>query len=254
MTSISTQNVHQSLNAAMRLIEDAAGADKQVSRADAKALVTDLKDAGNAAAAAAVEQIFAFTDGVDRASGARVTGSDLDSVKGFVERFLIDQNDRNADGQLTQKEMRSMHPMAKALVEYGQVLSLEAKSGRMSKDVPGAGVDHVLNLLTEAAGDDKIASRAEAKDLTASLEKQGRFIEAAAVENFFALADELTNMPGERVKLDDLGATADIMKDWMFADADVNNNGLSKSELSTLSPREKNFVLLGQMLDAGMIG
>jgi hypothetical protein len=175
MPTLSTRLPQAALAQAMTLLKEAAGNDPIVSREDAKILVQDLAATGQAVTAEAVQQLFELADGLDSKKGARVTGHKLDVIEGFVNRYLIEQEDRDHDGALTPKEQQRMHSAGKALVDMGKVMSLGGQRGRVGHKVVHQGVEHVRALVQKAAGNDTITSRADAKVLVGDLKAQGRY-------------------------------------------------------------------------------
>lgn len=252
MPSVPTRFPQNALHNAMKLLKEAAGDDPIVSRKDAKVLVEDLNATGQAATAEAVQHLFQLADGLDSKKGARVTGHKLDTIEGFVNRFLIEQEDKGDKGVLSPKDQKRMHAAGKALVDLGKVMSLQGKRGRVSHRVVDKGLNHLTALLDKASGGDHVTSRAEAKDLINDLRSQGRHSEAAAVDAFFAMADDLENLKGERVKTRDLPIIAELVGEQIH-NADANHNGFSKAEIGGMPAELKAIFLVGQMADAGLL-
>ncbi len=233
------------------LLEQAAGRDGIVSRADAAQLIDELRTAGRGTEALAAEQIFAAIDLADTTRGARVTGYDLRAHAPVIDEMLEDA-DLNLDGVLSRAEIEQLKGAGKALLELGQVLRLEARPGRVAHRIPQQGMEHVAALINRASTDG-IISRADKDALVDKLTQSGRGTEALAVAFWFGHIDHRDAKKGARV------TSADIEKALAYADKkflrskDENRNGYSQKEIGRFSTSAKAFLLIGQMIEGGVL-
>jgi hypothetical protein len=234
------------------MLKDAAGADGLVSRDDAKALVSGLIKEGRGTEALAAENLFKMIDHFDNKEGARVTGFDLNLSRKFVEQKMLENRDVNHNGY-SQAEITKMSPTARALVELGQVLGMDAKPGRVAHSTPEAGMNHVASMILKAAGDDSIVSRDDKNELTHDLYKQGRGTEALAADFFYRFMDHRDHKPGARITGADIDKAKNYAREHMLENKDKNQNGYSAAEVEKFSTTAKAFLLVGQMIDAGLI-
>lgn len=235
-----------------RVLEEAGGKDGVISRADAKGLVEKLRNEGRGTEALAAENLFKMIDAQDQTPGGRVTGYDLNLSRSFVQGKMLENRDVNRNG-FSQDEVARMSPTGRALVELGQVLALEGPKSRVGHAVPEKGLAHVAALLREANGGDGITSRADLKALSERLYKEGRGTEALAANAFFSYVDALSPKPGTRVTAQNIDDAVGLAQQELLREQDKNKNGYSAAEVSTFSPGAKAFLLLGQMIEAGII-
>lgn len=229
----------------------AAGKDKIISRADAKALVADLKTKGKGTEALIAKSVFTMADKSDTRPGARVTEYDLNNLRGFVQEKMLERVDINHNGY-SLAEMRSMSMTGKALVELGRVLTAEKTPGRVAVGTVQKGMEHVANLINGARGPDGIVSRKEASALVDRLYSEGRGTEGLAVAKFFAFIDARDYKVGARVTRKDIEKATAYADEKLIARLDTNHNGLSAAEIAKMSTTGKAFVLVGQMIQAGI--
>lgn len=234
------------------LLKDAGGKDGIVSKKDAKALVANLRKEGRGTEALAAENLFKMIDAFNDGAGERVTGYDFQAARGFVETKMLENRDTNRNG-FSQAEIDKMSPTGKALIELGRALEMEGPKGRIGHAVPEAGLNHTAALIRGAAGSDGIVSRADIDALEAQLYKDGRGTEAFAVSYFFRMTDHRDAGAGNRVTGADIDKAVDFAKEKMLKNKDVNNNGYSQAEVAKFSASAKAFLMLGQMIDAGII-
>src|SRR5690606_3172887 len=128
---------------------------------------------------------------------------DLDISRKFVEAKMLENRDVNKNG-FSQAEIAKMSPTARALVELGQVLSIETKKGRISHDLPERGAEHIARLLKDAAGADGTTSRADLEKLADALYTEGRGTESLAASYFFKFLDHRDAAPGARITAKDI--------------------------------------------------
>ncbi len=229
-----------------------AGGDGVISRADAKKLVAQLKADGKGTEAMAARNIFKMIDARDAKPGARVTGYDLDRDRSFVQAKMLENRDINKNGY-ARAEIAKMSPTGQALVELGRVLSIEKKHSRISYATPEKGLAHTVKLLAKAAGKDGITSRKDVDDLAKSLLAQGRGTEALAVGTFGRFIDFQDAKKGARITKKDLDKAMETGRDVLLRAKDKNHNGYSVDETSKFSKSAKAFLLLGQMVEAGVL-
>lgn len=235
-----------------KLLEKAGGDDGVISRADAEKLVADLRLEGKGTEAQAAENIFKFIDARDHRPNARVTGYDLNVSRAFVQEKLLENRDVNRNGY-SQAEIAKMSPTGRALVELGQILEIEKVGGRVAHRVPEQGLEHVANLLKGAAGDDGITSRDDVDALSRKMYKEGRGTEGLACRYFASFIDHRDSQPGARITAADIDRATEYAKEKLFKNKDTNNNGYSAAEVSNFSTTAKAMLLIGEMLDAGII-
>jgi hypothetical protein len=234
------------------LLDQAGGKDGIISRDDAKKLVSQLREDGRGTEALAAKNLFKMMDMRDAGDGNRVTDYDLNKTRDFVETKMLENRDGNRNG-FSQAEIAKMSPTGKALVELGRVLEMKETMGRVGYDVPEKGMDHIAGLLRAAAGADGITSRDDEKALLDGLYKQGKGTEALAAEFFFGFIDHRDYKDGARVTDADIDKAVDYAKEKLLRNKDKNNNGYSKAEIENFSTTAKAFLLVGQMMDAGII-
>jgi hypothetical protein len=234
------------------MLKAKAGPDGIVSRADAKELVADLNKAGRGTEALAAGNLFKMIDAQDNKDGARVTGFDLDVSRSFVENKMLENRDTNRNGY-SQAEIAKMSPTARALVELGQTLAMEKAAGRVAHATPEAGLEHVAALLKVAAGKDGITSRDDLDALADDLYKQGRGTESLAAQKFFGFIDARDFKDGARVTGKDIDKAVAYAKESLLKNKDVNNNGYSQAEVAKFSTSAKAFLMVGQMIEAGLL-
>lgn len=235
-----------------RILEQAGGKDGVISRADAEKLVDDLRKAGKGTEAQAAENIFKFIDARDARPGARVTGYDLNLTRGYVQEKLLENRDLNRNGY-SRAEIEKMSPTGRALVELGQILEIEAVKGRTAHAVPEKGLEHVAGLLKAAAGKDGVTSRADIDALGDALYHAGRGTEGLAVRYFAGFIDHRDAAPGARITTADIDKAVSYAKEHLLQNKDKNRNGYSAAEVEKFSTSAKAMLLIGQMIDAGII-
>jgi len=223
-----------------------------VSRSDAEALVGQLKKEGRGTEALAAQNLFKMIDNFDNKDGARVTGFDLDVSRKFVETKMLENRDENHNG-FSAAEIGKMSPTARALIELGQTLQMDGAKGRIGHSVPEQGADHIAALIMQSAGKDGIISRADADKLFDGLYKEGRGTEKLAAEYFFSFIDHRDHKDGARVTGADVEKALAYAKEKLLENKDTNNNGYSAAEIEKFSTTAKAFLMVGQMIDAGII-
>lgn len=235
-----------------RLLEKAGGKDGVISRDDAAQIVADLRKSGKGTEAQAAENIFKMIDARDAAPGSRVTGYDLNLTAGYVQEKLLENRDVNNNGY-SRAEIEKMSPTGRALVELGQILEIEGVKGRVSHAIPEKGLEHIANLLKAAAGNDAITSRSDIDALGDQLYKEGRGTEGLAARYFGSFIDYRDHKPGARISSADIDKAVAYAKDHLLKNKDANKNGYSAAEVEKFSTSAKAMLLIGQMLDAGII-
>lgn len=234
------------------MLKEATGGDSVISRADAKELVKDLEKQGKGAEATAARNLFRMIDKMDSGSGNRVTEYDLNATRGFVEEKMLRNRDTNSNGY-SKAEIADMSPTARSLVEIGQILEMDAARGRVSHSVPEKGMLHIAELMLEAGGSDGRVSRQDIEDLSYQLYASGRASEKLGVEKFFGFIDARDADSGSVVTKADIESAVEYASKEMLKDYDTDNNGYEKSEIAAMSSSAKAFMLIGQMLEAGLI-
>jgi hypothetical protein len=252
MSRISHNVPLQAYDHVRTLLENAAGKDGIISRADAEKLVDDLQKAGKGTEAQVARNLFKMIDHFDADKGARVTGYDLGLARNFVQEKMLENRDVNHNGY-SKSEIATMSKTGQALVELGRILEMEGPKGRIGHDVPEKGMDHVAGLINGASGGDGIISREDREGLVADLYGQGRGTEALAVSYFFSFMDHRDYKPGARITAEDIDKAVDYAGESLLKNKDKNNNGYSKAEVDKFSTTAKAFLLIGQMIEAGII-
>lgn len=234
------------------MLQGATNRDGIVSREDAKALVSQLRKEGRGSEAMAAQNMFKLIDARDNAEGARVTGYDLRASRTYVEQKMLQGYDVNRNGW-SKAEIAHMSPTARALIELGRSLQIQAKPGRLAYATPEQGMKHIAALINQADGGDLITSRADRSALVDALYKEGRGTEALAVAYFFDFIDHRDCKPGARVTVKDINEAVEYSGTKLLRNKDGNHNGYSKAEYAAFSTTAKAFTLVGKMIDAGII-
>lgn len=235
-----------------RLLERAGGKDGVISRADAEQLVDALRKAGKGTEAQAAENLFRFIDARDAKPGGKVTGYDLNLTRGYVQEKLLENRDLNRNG-FSRAEIEKMSPTGRALVELGQILEIESVRGRVAHDVPEKGLQHIAGLLKDIAGKDGITSRADIDGLADKLYTEGRGTEGLAVRYFAGFIDHRDHEGGARITAADIDKAVGYAQEHLLQNKDKNKNGYSAAEVESFSTSAKAMLLIGQMIDAGII-
>jgi hypothetical protein len=224
-----------------------------VSRDDAKALVKNLRKEGRGAEAQAASNLFKIIDSRDNSKGARVTGYDLKASRSFVQEKMLEGYDANKNGW-SEAEMAKMSPTGKGLIQLGQALKMSKTGGRLSYATPEKGMAHVAKLINAAGGKDGVTSRDDMKKLGDTLYKAGRWAEGQAVRYFYNFTDHRDFEPGARVTTKDVARAVEYSGTHLLRSKDGNKDGYSAAEQATFSTTAKAFVMVGKMIEAGIIG
>jgi hypothetical protein len=235
-----------------RLLEEAGGKDGVISRADAEKLVKELREAGRGTEAMAAENLFTIIDARDAKAGGKVTGYDLAQTRSYVQEKLLENRDLNRNG-FSRAEIEDMSPTGRALIELGQILDLEAVKGRVAYEVPEKGLSHIAGLLKGIAGKDAITSRADIEAFADKLYTEGRGTEAMAVRYFAGFIDHRDHEDGARITAADIDRAAAYATEHLLRNKDKNKNGYSAREVEKFSTSAKAMLLIGRMIDAGII-
>ncbi len=236
-----------------KMLKDSAGKDGVISRDDAEKLGQALREDGRGTEAYAAGKVFRMVDKFEDASGARVTGKDLDQARGFVENELLESADTNRNGY-SQAEVKTMPSTGRALVEIGLKLQSDEKGvgGRVAHRIPELGLNHTAEMLKHAAGDDKITSRQDREELIGNLYREGRGTEALAASYFFNFIDARDHERGARVTGKDIDRAVEVASERLLKNKDRNNNGYSQQEIDRFSTSAKAFLEVGKLIDAGI--
>lgn len=234
------------------LLREAGGADGRISRADSKQLVKQLRADGRGTEALAASNIFKMIDKREQAAGHQVTGYDLTKDRAYVQAKLLENRDANNNGY-SRAEVATMSPTGRALIELGQMLEVEGARGRVPHETPVKGLYHIASLLREAAKADLVVSRADIDAFADKLYKQGRGTESLALRFFAGFIDHRDAGRGARMTDGDITRAVDYAIEHMLLNKDLNGNGYSKKEQATFSTTAKAFLLVGQMIDAGIL-
>jgi hypothetical protein len=237
-----------------KMLKDSAGKDGIISRNDAEKLGKTLRKDGRGTEAYAAGKVFRMVDKYEDAPGARVTATDLDQARGFVESELLESADVNHNGY-SQSEVKTMPATGRALVEIGLKLRSESDDGggRVAHRIPELGLNHTADMLKQAAGGDKITSREDREQLIGNLYSEGRGTEALAASYFFNFIDARDHKSGARVTGQDIDRAVEVASERLLKNKDRNHNGYSQNEIDRFSTSAKAFLEVGKLIDAGII-
>ena len=253
MTRISHDTPMKAYDHVASLLEKAGGQDGKISRDDAKGLVADLRKQGRGTEALAAENLFKMIDARDTAAGHQVTGYDLTKDRKFVQTKMLENRDPNSNG-FSADEIKKMSTTGRALVELGQALAVEKTTGRIAHATPERGLYHVAGMIRQAAKSDLITSKADAEQYASKLHLEGRGTEALALRTFFGFIEHKDAKPGSRITDADITKAVDYASEHLLANKDKNNNGYSKGEIAKFSTSAKAFLVIGQLVEAGVLG
>ena len=117
---------------------------------------------------------------------------------------------------------------------------------RIAKGDVNAALLRVAQHINNASGDDKITSRADMKAKLETLEGT----EKQLADIFFRFMDHRDYKSGARITEKDVEKALAYAKDRMVDKYDINNNGLSKSEINEMSRTGQLAVQLAKELKA----
>jgi hypothetical protein len=118
---------------------------------------------------------------------------------------------------------------------------------RIAKGDVYAALERVAQSLVQAGGEDGRISRADVKSHLEGL--QGT--ERALTDIFFRFVDHRDHVPGATVTSRDIEKAVEYAKEKLVTKYDLNNNGLSKSEVAEMSTTGKLAVQLSRELKFG---
>lgn len=234
------------------LLNEAGGANGRISRDEAKALVKDLRKQGRGTEALAAENIFKMIDARDARPGNQVTGYDLRLNRTYVQDKLLENRDANNNGY-SAKELALMSATGRALVELGQQLEIQSARSRIPHSTPEKGLFHIATMIRHAAQEDLITSKADVNKFADKLYKEGRGAESLAFKTFFSFIDHRDAGNGARITDADITRAVDYALEHLLKSKDKNNNGYSKAETANFSTSAKAFLLIGQMIEKGIL-
>ncbi len=117
---------------------------------------------------------------------------------------------------------------------------------RIAKADVNRALEHVAKQLVKAGGDDGRISRADVKKALPELTTAERKL----ADIFFKFIDHRDFKSGATVTAKDIDRAVDYAKDKLVAKYDLNNNGLSKDEISKMSLTGQRAVDLAKALKA----
>jgi hypothetical protein len=120
---------------------------------------------------------------------------------------------------------------------------------RIAKTDVNRALDHVAKALIKAGGDDGRISRADVKVALPKLNAKER----ALADIFFKFVDHRDFKAGASVTSADIKKAVTYAKEHMVAKYDLNNNGLSKGEISEMSITGQRAVDLAKALKASAV-
>ena len=121
---------------------------------------------------------------------------------------------------------------------------------RIAKTDVNRALDHVAKALIKAGGDDGRISRTDVKTALPSLSRKER----ALADIFFKFIDHRDFKAGASVTSADVKKAVAYAKEHMVAKYDLNNNGLSKGEISEMSITGQRAVDLARALKSAGAG
>lgn len=122
---------------------------------------------------------------------------------------------------------------------------------RVAKSDVNAALARAGKNILEAGGNDGVTSR---KELQAAVKAMGKTTEAALTRQLFAFIDHRDHEGGARVTKADVQKALGYAKDHLVGNRDLNNNGLSRAEVSQLSNLGKLAVALAEEMKTGSVG
>jgi len=131
MPRIAKSDVHAALQRAAQHIQDAAGPDGRVSRADIKAKLDTLKGTEKNL----VDIFFRFIDHRDHVPGAQITKKDIDKAVEYSKEKLIDKYDVNNNG-LSNSEISEMSRTGQLAVQLSKELRMAATIAQLEEPEP----------------------------------------------------------------------------------------------------------------------
>ena len=225
-----------------------AGTDGGVTRAQTQVLVDQLRREGRGTEAIAADSLFTMVDHIDHEKQQHVTGEHLDRAKAFFAKKLYYRG-----GPLSDAEIAQMSPTLRALLEIGQVISIPPQAGRVAHAIPRQGLEHVASLLRLLARPDGAILRADRDLMVYELYERGRGTEALAVRYFFNFIDHRSGQVVERITLSEIDDAVRYSDTHLLRNKDTDNNGYSADEIAKFSTTARAFLLVGQMIEAGLI-
>jgi hypothetical protein len=123
---------------------------------------------------------------------------------------------------------------------------------RIAKADVNRALETAAKTLVRIGGDDGKISRAEVKNALATDRVPRK--QAALVDIFFKFVDHRDFKSGAQVTATDVKRAVDYAKKNMIAKYDLDNNGLSKDEISNMSITGKRAVELAQSLKQAAVG
>jgi hypothetical protein len=117
---------------------------------------------------------------------------------------------------------------------------------RIAKADVNRALDHVAKSLVKAGGEDGRVSRADMKKALPTLTTA----EKKLADIFFKFVDHRDFKAGAQVTAKDINRAVGYARTHMVAKYDLNNNGLSKDEVSKMSLTGKRAVDLAKALKA----
>ncbi|MEQ9502534.1 MAG: hypothetical protein RIT81_37030 [Deltaproteobacteria bacterium] len=252
MSRISHDTPMRAYDHIANLLQEAGGADGRISRADKDELIAKLEAEGRGTEALAAKNLFTMIDARDAGAGNVVTAYDLKRDRSYVEAKLLENRDVNSNG-FSKAEIANMSTTGRALVELGQALAVEASRGRVAHATPERGLMHVATMIRKAAQEDLITSRDDIDAFADKLMGEGRGTEALAFRTFAGFIDNRDAAPGARITDADITKAVDYASSTMLRKKDGNDNGYSKDEIANFSKSAKAFLIIGQLVEAGVL-
>lgn len=219
-----------------------------VTREQVQVLVGRLRREGRGTEAHAAENLFTMVDHIDHEKRPIVSADHLDRAKAFFAKKLYYRG-----GPLSDAEIAMMSPTLRALLEIGQVLSIDPQAGRIAHRIPRQGMDHIADLLRRLARPDGAILRADRDLMVYELYERGRGTEALAVRYFFNFIDHRSGQVVERISLREIDDAVQYSDAHLLRNKDIDNNGYSADEVARFSTTARAFLLVGQMIEAGLI-
>src|SRR3954469_11017026 len=142
MSRIAKKDAAAAIDAVVKNIKDAAGTNGVTSRSEIKLKLATLTGTERAL----TDMFFRFTDARDAASGARVTGGDLDKAAAYAKEHLLANYDKNNNGYSKTETLK--------MSRTGQLaVKLAAEKKGIAVDVTPPPTSDLGRTITAAAKD-----------------------------------------------------------------------------------------------------
>lgn len=225
-----------------------SGDDDGTTRPQVAALVASLRGEGRGTEALAADNLFTMVAHVDYGKNDKIGPEHFARARAFFAKKLYHRG-----GPISEAELALMSPTFRALIEIGQFIELEKRPGRIPHHVPRQGMDHVAALMRRMTRPEGVITRDDRDLMVYALFERGRGTEALAVRYFFNFIDHRSGQVIERITPDEIESAIEYSDLKLLRNKDLDNNGYSTDEIAKFSTTAKAFLLVGQMIEAGLI-